>query len=71
MQAFHVPIAATFPSEPIVGELDLIMHFAAEEEICKERKPQQPGDQVAVPVTLLRSPRSVSCGVERLAPPAG
>jgi hypothetical protein len=26
---------------------------------------------IEVPVTLLRSPQSVSCGVERLTPPAG
>ena len=40
-------IAGTFPSEPIVGQLDLIPQFAANEEIHYEPQPHQPHYQVA------------------------
>jgi 2-polyprenyl-6-methoxyphenol hydroxylase-like FAD-dependent oxidoreductase len=41
---FNVLSSVTFPSEPIVGELDLITQFAAEEEIHKERESHQSRD---------------------------
>ncbi len=33
--------------QPVVGELDVVAQFAADEEIRNEREPQQPGDKVA------------------------
>jgi hypothetical protein len=47
LSTFDFRIAITFPSEPIVRELDLIAQFAADEEIHNERQPHQPQDQVA------------------------
>ena len=50
LATFDFPIAITFPSEPIDGELDLIPQLAADEEIHNERQPRhQPQDQVAEP----------------------
>ena len=49
MFALDVPIAATFPSEPVVGEVDLITQFAAEEEIRTKWEPQESRDNVAEP----------------------
>src|SRR5262245_34299408 len=37
----------TLPSEPIIGQLDVITNRAAKEELRKEREPQQPRDKVA------------------------
>ena len=42
-RGYVVPIAIRFPSEPIVGQLDLIPQLAADEEIHDERQsPHQP-----------------------------
>jgi hypothetical protein len=38
LATFDFPIAIRLPSEPIVGELDLIPQFAADEEIHHERR---------------------------------
>src|SRR5215471_81057 len=50
LATFDFPIAITLPSEPIVGELDLIPQFAADEEIHHTRQPaHQPHAQYPHP----------------------
>jgi hypothetical protein len=44
---FLIPLSVTVTSVPIVGKLDIITQFTGEEELCKQRQPEQPRDQVA------------------------